>query len=107
MEELEVTEREEMSEDDPTVLNPPFPNESDDSSAHIIVKVQDCDTPAVFWEPPHNCRENLRRTDLLLSDPRIRSSASTVVLTDRPHKYRGFAMYHRPVGPIWIGPTGW
>ena len=42
VEELEVTEREEMSEDDPTVLNPPFPNESDDSSAHIIVKVQDC-----------------------------------------------------------------
>ena len=41
VEELEVTEREEMSEDDPTVQNPPFPNESDDSSAHIIVKVQD------------------------------------------------------------------
>ena len=87
VEELEVTEREEMSEDDPTVLNPPFPNESDDSSAHIIVKVQDCDPPAVFWEPPHNCRENSRKTDLLLSDPRIRSPASTVVLTDRPREY--------------------
>ena len=42
MEELEATETEEMSEDDPTVLKPPLPNESDDSSAHIIVKVQDC-----------------------------------------------------------------
>ena len=86
MEELEATETEEMAEDDPTVLKQPFPNESDDSSAHIIVKVQDCDPPAVFWEPPHNCRENSRRTDLLPSDPRIRSSASTVVLTDRPRE---------------------
>ena len=86
VEELEATETEEMPEDDPTVLKPPFPNESDDSSAHIIVKVQDCDPPAVSWEPPHNCRENSRKTGLLLSDPRIRSSASTVVLTDRPRE---------------------
>ena len=86
-EELEATETEEMAEDDPTMLKPPFPNESDDSSAHILVKVQDCDPPAVSWEPPHNCRENSRRTDLLLSDPRIRSTASTAVLTDRPREY--------------------
>ena len=32
-EELEVTETEEMAEDDPTMLKPPFSNESDDSSA--------------------------------------------------------------------------
>ena len=87
VEELEATEAEEMVEDDPTVLKPPFSNESDDSSSHILVKVQDCDPPTVSWEPPHNCRENSRRTDLLLSDPRIRSSASTVVLTDRPREY--------------------
>ena len=41
-EELEATETEEMAEDDPIVLKPPFPNESDDSSAHILVKVQAC-----------------------------------------------------------------
>ena len=87
VEELEATEAEEMVEDDPTVLKPPFSNESDDSSSHILVKVQDCDPPTVSWEPPHNCRENSRKSDLLLSDPRIRSSASTVVLTDRPHEY--------------------
>ena len=34
VEELEATDTEEMPEDDPTVLKPPFPNESDDSSAH-------------------------------------------------------------------------
>ena len=87
VEELEATETEEMAEDDPTVLKPPFSDESDDSSSHILVKVQDCDPPAVFWEPPHNCRENSRRTDLLLSDPRIRFSASTIDLTDRPCEY--------------------
>ena len=48
VEELEVTETEKMAEDDPTVLKPPFPNESDDSSAHIIVKVQDCRPSAGF-----------------------------------------------------------
>ena len=39
---LEVTETKEMAGDDPTMLKPPFSNESDDSSAHILVKVQAC-----------------------------------------------------------------
>ena len=68
-EDLEATETEALAEDDPIVMKPPFPNESDDSSAHILVKVQDCDPPAVSWEPPHNCRENSRRKYLLLSAP--------------------------------------
>ena len=46
-EELEATETEEMGEDDSILLTPPFPNESDDFSAHILVKVQDCDPAAV------------------------------------------------------------
>ena len=70
----EATETEKMAEGDPIVLNP---NYSDDSSPHILVKDQDYDRPAVSWEPPHNCRENSRRKYLLISDPRIRSSAST------------------------------
>ena len=41
-ERLKVTEMEEMAEDDPTMMKPPFPNKSDDSSADILVRVQDC-----------------------------------------------------------------
>ena len=37
-----ATETEEMAEDDPAVVKASFPNESDDSSAHILVKVQAC-----------------------------------------------------------------
>ena len=70
----EATETEEMAEDDPIVLKP---NESDDSSTHILVKVQDYDPPAISRDPPHNCREYSRRKYLLISDSRIRSSAST------------------------------
>ena len=51
-EELEATEKEALADDDPIVLKPPFPNESDDSSAHILVKVQDCD-PLPFPRSRH------------------------------------------------------
>ena len=37
-----ATETEERAEDDPAVVKASFPNESDDSSAHILVKVQAC-----------------------------------------------------------------
>ena len=38
-EELEATETEEMAEDDPTMLKPPFSNESDDSSTDNLVNI--------------------------------------------------------------------
>ena len=69
-EELEATETEEMAEDDPIVLKPPFSNESDDSSAHILVKVQDCrPSRGLLGAAPQLPRRTRGGRNLLLSDP--------------------------------------
>ena len=58
-EELEATETEALAEDDPIVLKPPFLNESDDSSAHILIKFQDCDPPPFPGSLPGELEEEV------------------------------------------------
>ena len=61
--ELEVPETEDMAEDDPAMMKPPFSNESNDSSADIIVKSLGLQTlPAVPQEPPIGSLEEIRGT---------------------------------------------